>query len=297
MTKVHVVCGGDSSEREVSLRSGSAVADALRDAGYEVAVLDTSARDEELKNCDVVFPVLHGVGGEDGQFQVRLESLGMRFVGSDSASSKLCMDKGAYRDHMVAAGFRMANGAVLTLREYLDSPLDQKPHVIKPVDGGSSIDTLIIRDITSKDMASINDYFIRYDHMIVEQLVTGTEITVGVYGKQALPIIEIIPPVDGEFDFANKYNGTTQELCPPEHVSSELQKQAQELTLRVHEAAGCRDLSRTDYIITPEGGFYLLETNTIPGMTGESLYPKMGKTAGIDFPELMSGLVQMALER
>jgi D-alanine-D-alanine ligase len=120
---------------------------------------------------------------------------------------------------------------------------------------------------------------------------------VGVLGKQALPVIEIIPPAGGEFDYENKYNGKTQELCPPVHVAEDLQRQAQNLAEQIHSAAGCRDMSRTDFIIRNDGSIYLLETNTIPGMTSQSLYPKMAATAGISFPDLCDRLVQMALSR
>lgn len=297
MAKVHVVCGGISSEREVSLRSGNAVAHALRETGYEVAVLDTTDADEAICDCDVVFPVLHGVGGEDGELQARLEARGARFVGSGSETSRVCLDKSLYRDKMRELGFLMADGAVLTEPEYTDHPLAQKPHVIKPIDGGSSIDTMVVRDVTQLDRGKLAEYFSKHPRMIVEELIQGTEITVGVLGDQALPIIEIIPPADQEFDYDNKYNGATQELCPPVHVPEDIQQAAQDLTTKIHRAAGCRDLSRTDFIIAVGDVFYLLETNTIPGMTGQSLYPKMAATAGLSFPELCDQLVKMALPR
>lgn len=235
------------------------------------------------------------LAARNGQFQARVEALGMRFVGKRLSinQSSVWTRAPTATTWLQLQVSHLANGAVLTLREYLDSPLAQKPHVIKPAVVQAHRHTYHPRhrhQRCSGDPRLLR----RYDHMIVEELVMDTEITVGVYGDQALPIIEIIPPVDGEFDFAI-INGTTQELCPPEHVSSEMQKKAQELTLRVHEAAGCRPVSyRLHY--HSEGEFYLLKTNTIPGMTGESLYPKMGKTAGIDFPELMSESSKWPLE-
>lgn len=296
MQRVHVICGGVSAEREVSLRSGRAVAEALAAKGYRVHTLDTTDPDERIAECDVVFPVLHGVGGEDGTFQARLEALGVCFVGSGSAASRLCMDKAAFRQHMTSAGFGMADGGPHTYEAYQSSPLAGAPHVIKPVDGGSSIDTLIIRDAAARDETAIRDAFERHSHMLVERLIVGDEITVGVLGDQALPVIEIIPPSDGEFDYTNKYNGHTQELCPPAHISAAVQEAAQHLALRVHQAAGCRHLSRTDCIVDGGGQLYLLETNTIPGMTAQSLYPKMAVTAGLDFPSLCAQLVGMALD-
>ncbi len=297
MTKIHVICGGASSEREVSLRSGAAIAKALEEAGYEIAILDTTATDTEMANCDVAFPVLHGVGGEDGEIQARLRRLGVTFVGSDVEASQLCMDKTVYRKLMLTENLLMPEGATVTAFEYEAHELAVQPHVLKPVDGGSSIDTHIVRDVASADRSAIADSFQRHTAMILEELIEGVELTVGILGDTALPVIEIIPPTDAEFDYDNKYNGKTQELCPPEHVSDDVQKAVQLIALQAHTLAGCRDFSRTDFITTPAGKQYLLETNTIPGLTKTSLFPKMTETAGMTMPELVDTLVKMALKR
>lgn len=273
------------------------MAEALEKAGHVVTVLDTSCSDESLGQADVIFPVLHGVGGEDGQIQARLEKLGLAYVGSDSKSSRLCMNKADYRAKMVAAGYLMAEGAALTYEEYVASVLSKTPHVIKPIDGGSSIDTIIVRDVADRDDKHIADVYSAHERMLVEELIVGTEVTVGVLGENALPIIEIIPPQDGEFDYDNKYNGKTQELIPALHVSEPDQKAVQKLAEEIHFAAGCRDFSRTDFIITDDGRYYLLETNTIPGMTSQSLYPKMGAAIGLDMSALCDKLVGFALAR
>lgn len=297
MLHVVVLCGGLSREREVSLRSGRAVAEALQAAGYEVQVLDTDCDDNQLKQCDVVFPVLHGVGGEDGKTQARLESLGIAFVGSDSKSSRLCMDKSLYRSTLQTKGLLMPQGDTMDYATYVRSELHTHPHVVKPVDGGSSVDTYIVRDMAVYDAEVPKRYFQTYGSMIVEELILGTEVTVGILGDKVLPIIEIIPPADQEFDYDNKYNGQTQELIPAIHVADKDQKAVQELALEVHKATGCRDFSRTDFIISEDGQYYLLETNTIPGMTAQSLFPKMALAIGMDMPALCDNLVKMALER
>lgn len=297
MTKILIVCGGDSDEREVSLRSGAAVARALETAGYDVTTCDTSDSDDMLIGYDVAFPVLHGVGGEDGEIQARLERLGVAYVGTDAISSKLCMDKTAYRQAMVAAGFLMPEGATVTANEYAHHPLRHQPHVLKPVDGGSSVDTIIIREAEGSNDPSGRGVFDRHEHMLLEQLIVGTELTVGVLGQTPLPVIEIIPPQDEEFDYDNKYNGKTQELIPPIHADSATQTEAQTIALAVHTAAGCRDFSRSDFIVTDDGQCYLLETNTIPGMTDQSLFPKMAAAAGFDMPALCDQLVSFALAR
>lgn len=297
MVRVIVLSGGNSDEREVSLRSGAAVVAGLEAAGYSVKALDTNCSDEDLANCDVVFPVLHGKGGEDGEIQARLERLGRRYVGSDSASSQLCMDKSAYRAMMTARDLLMPGGEIVSLKAYSEHPIAKKPHVLKPINGGSSVDTFIIRDISTIDKSATTKAFERHETLLLEELIVGTEVTVGVLGNEALPIIEIIPPQDEEFDYENKYNGKTQELIPAVHVSPEDQNAVQELALRAHMLAGCRDFSRSDFIISTDGRYYLLETNTIPGMTSQSLFPKMATAIGMDMPALCSNLVRMAIER
>lgn len=297
MSYIVVLCGGTSTEREVSLRSGHTVADALRTAGHEVKILDTDCSDSELQQCDTIFPVLHGVGGEDGKTQARLESLGIPFVGSDSESSRLCMDKSLYRAAFAREGLLMPRGGIMDYIAYAADEISRRPHVVKPIDGGSSVDTYIVRDMAAYNPVTPKRYFDIYGSMIVEELIVGVEVTVGILGHEALPIIEIIPPQDEEFDYENKYNGKTQELIPAIHVSEKDQKAVQELALKIHELAGCRDFSRTDFIISDDGRYYLLETNTIPGMTSQSLFPKMAAAVGMDMPALCETFVKMALER
>jgi len=298
MTQVHIVCGGISGEREVSLRSGAAVAEALRVKGFEVTVFDTTDDPELITNCDVVFPVLHGLGGEDGTIQTMLEAHGVRYVGSDVTASKLCFDKDRYRQVVNAAGLPIAQGAMVTADEYKTHPISQKPHVLKPFDGGSSLDTIIIREGMIADTTKIEEVFQRHEQMLLEELIVGDELTIGVLGDQALPVIEVIPPTDGEFDYDNKYNGKSQELCPPLHVSLEVQHHAQELALQAHHLTGCRDFSRTDVMYDRDRDMYfVLETNTIPGMTNQSLFPKMAAIMGMDMPTLCNELVTFALHR
>lgn len=298
MVTVNVVCGGSSAEREVSLRSGAAVVQALADAGYKVRSLDLATSSmEEIVACDVVFPVLHGAGGEDGIFQVELEAKGAKYIGSDSTASRTCFDKWEYRMLIQKYDLPMALGGLVRIENYTQNPIAKSPYVLKPLNGGSSIDTYIVRIPESAPHAQMLDTFPRYPIMLIEQLVVGTELTVGILGEQALPVIEIIPPENAEFDYENKYNGATQELCPPKHVSDVVQKTAQALALKAHQLTGCRDFSRTDIMCDKDNNLYLLETNTIPGMTDQSLFPKMAAAAGIAMPELGKQLVEMALKR
>ena len=301
MQSIVVLAGGMSGEREVSLRSGKAVAAALTTAGFAVTFLELGADPREhmevMEQAAAVFPVLHGAGGEDGTLQALLEAEHIRYVGSDAAASALCFDKWQYRQKVVAGGLPMAEAALITQSALPGSPLLQAAYVLKPYDGGSSLDTYIVRDPIRAPFDQIATSFEHHPKMLLEQLIIGTELTVGILGETPLPVIEIIPPPDGEFDYENKYNGQSQELCPPEHVSKETQRAAQSLALKAHKLTGCRDFSRTDIMCDAEGNLLLLETNTIPGMTEQSLFPKMARTANVDMPELCKRLVEMALSR
>jgi D-alanine-D-alanine ligase len=299
MYKVVLLLGGDSPERDVSLRSGATIQAALEELGHVVSVIDPNDdiknHEQALKSAEVVFSVIHGKGGEDGDLQAYLESLKVPFVGSDSASSRICFDKNAYKKIIASNGLPVAQSSVVTPNELWSHPLTKQPFVLKPIKGGSSLDTFIVRDISKINKNSLEETLIRYGSMLLEQLIVGTEITVGVLESEALPVIEIIPPAHVEFDYENKYNGATQELIPPQHVSEEIQKQAQELALKAHRVTGCRDISRTDMMIDTHGNIYVLETNTMPGMTDQSLYPKQAAAVGYTMPELCQKLINLAL--
>lgn len=256
-----------------------------------------SAQKAATQATDVVFPALHGATGEDGAIQKMLEDWRVTFVGSDSQASALCFDKDRFRKFMLEQGIMVPRGEVVSAEEFEKSDLRTKPFVLKPIDGGSSIDTLIVRRTTALDLRKVRDVFARHSQMLLEELIEGTEITVGILGEQALPVIEIIPPESGEFDYENKYNGATEELCPPRNVSEDLQQKAQEIALRAHKLCGCCDLSRSDFIIDKSGEIYLLEINTLPGMTAQSLFPKAANAAGLSMEELCEQLTQAALRR
>jgi D-alanine-D-alanine ligase len=298
--RILVLAGGDTDERDVSLRSGSSVADALKIAGHQVSMFDPAQAGltpKLAKEYDVAFPVIHGRGGEDGDLQQRLEDMSLAYVGSDATSSRLCFDKWAYREAMLRADLPMAGAAVVSLDDYQNNSLTTKPYVLKPVSGGSSIDTFIVRDPSTAPYDLMRDAFGRHEKMLLEELIQGVELTVGILDDQPLPVIEIVPPEGGEFDYENKYNGASQELCPPLNVSAEIQAQAQELALQAHRLTGCRDFSRTDIMVDKKDRLFILETNTIPGMTDQSLFPKMANTAGLPMPQLCDQLATMAAKR
>ena len=297
MSTILVLSGGISAEREVSLRSGASVTKALEAKGFTVVNRDPKDGLDNLGQIDAAFPALHGLGGEDGAIQAELQKLHIPYVGSDAAASALCFDKWAYKQMLRKAGLPVAEDALVTKETIWQSPLTHRPFVLKPIEGGSTIDTFIVRDPAHCDRAAIEAALGRYPDMLLEELVEGIEITVGVLGQQPLPCIESVPPTGGEFDYENKYNGKTQELCPPEHISGGAQVTAQELALQAHHLTDCRDLSRTDIIIRPDGRQVILETNTLPGMTDQSLFPKAAAAASIPMEDLVERLVLMALTR
>jgi D-alanine-D-alanine ligase len=301
MIKVLVLAGGNSSERAVSLRSGRVVEASLREAGFDTYFIDPVEPLEnyldEFKEVDVVFPALHGHGGEDGILQEYLESIGVTFVGSGSASSKLCFDKSEYLDLMKANGILIPETEVVTKIQFKNSELIKSPFVLKPLDEGSSIDTILVKDLSKINEKRVDEVFANHPTMLLEPFIDGHEITVGVLGNKALPVVEIIPPVHEDFDYENKYNGKTLEICPPKNVSQEVQQIARELTERIHALCNCAHMSRTDMIVSSDNSIYILETNVIPGLTDQSLLPKAAAADGLSMPEVCTRLVEMALSK
>jgi len=298
--RVLVLAGGTSNEHDVSVRSGQAVAEALKALGHEFDIVDPSAEDFDIDRLalryDVVFFALHGSGGEDGLLQRHLEDLNKPFVGSGSKASRLCFNKWDYKQFLMEHNLPATTGWVVTTND-IYKEFFMQPYVMKPLEGGSSLDTQIIRTPSERDRGEAAEMINRHNEMLFEPLVEGVEITVGILGDEALPVIEIIPPSGGEFDYENKYNGATQELCPPQHVSGEVQKQAQALALQIHQLTGCRHMSRTDIIVDAKNNLHVLETNTIPGLTSQSLLPKMAAAAGYSMSAMVSKLLNLAVSQ
>ena len=298
MLKVVVLGGGNSSERPISLKSAKAVAGYLSAKGHKVSLVDPIGEIErytkQLQTADVVFPALHGAGGEDGQVQAYLESLDIPFVGSGSVSSRLCFDKYKYLTLLQKNHILVPQTNLVTKQQFFASALKHAPFVLKPNQQGSSIGTLIVKKPKDYDEAHVNELFGSYGSMLLEPYISGQEITVGVVAKAALPVIEIVPPANQAFDYVNKYNGKTKEICPPENLAASIETQVKQLAVQIHNLCGCRHLSRTDMIVDGQS-IYVLETNTMPGLTDQSLLPKAAQADGIDMVELCSMLVNMAL--
>jgi D-alanine-D-alanine ligase len=294
--KILVLGGGDSPEREVSQRSAGAVANAARQAGFEVQEADPKNGFDVLDNLSkdtLVFPILHGAGGEDGSIQKQLEKRGLPYLGSDSRASADCFDKWITRDKLLAAGIPMPQAVKVDKQSYASEPLARQPHVLKVLRGGSSIGTLIMRQPGPADSARLDELFGLDSEAVLEELIEGTEATVPILDKSALPVIEIVPPKDAEFDYENKYNGMSQEICPAKTINENIQTQLRELAEKVHLTMGARHLSRVDIMIDAQNNLYVLEINTIPGLTDQSLYPKAASVAGMGMPQLVAKFAEL----
>lgn len=291
-----VLGGGNSPERDVSLRSAKSVAEAARTAGFEVQEADPKDDLSFLDNLPpqtIVFPILHGKGGEDGELQAELERCNLPFLGAGSEVSKNCFDKWQTRLILQKHGIPMADAVRVTRESYATEDLAKEPHVIKILHGGSSIGTLIARDPSRITSQQLDEIFGMENDAVLEVLVEGIEITVPILDQSALPAIEVRPPEGGEFDYENKYNGQSAELCPPPSLSAELHEKAQRLAEKVHETMDCRHLSRVDTIMRVDGIFVVLEINTIPGLTDQSLYPKAAAVSGLSMPKLVKKFVEL----
>jgi D-alanine-D-alanine ligase len=296
--QVAVLMGGPSAEREVSLRSGAAVARALRAAGAAVTEIDVRGPGFALPaNTDVAFVALHGTFGEDGRLQQILEQRGVPYTGSGPAASALAFDKAAAKEAFVEAGVPTPEWVTLAIgpRDWGRIGQIGMPAVVKPVSQGSSVGVRIVR--ARAELGPACEAAWQHDsRVIVERFVAGRELTVGIFDQQALPVIEVRPR-NGWFDYHSKYTPGETEYLVPAPLSPLDAARAQHLARQAHQCLGCRDFSRVDMIATGDGALLVLEVNTIPGFTDTSLVPKAAAAAGLGFEQLCVRLVEMALAR
>lgn len=292
--KITVMLGGPSAEREVSLRSGQAVAQALRGLGHEVHELDPCDNTWALPpQTDVVFLALHGTYGEDGTVQRRLDDLGAPYTGCDAEASRVAFDKVLTKERCVAAGVPTARYTVLS------APTDAWPDgfappvVIKPVRQGSSVGLQMVD--RHADLRSALAEALRYDtHVLIEERVLGREVTVGILEDQALPLIEIRPK-QGALDYHNKYTKGATDFFLPAAFDPATAARVQAAALGAFRAIGGRDYARVDVMVRASNDPVVLEVNTLPGMTELSLLPKGAEAVGFGFAALCQKMVELAL--
>lgn len=321
LIKVGVLMGGPSAEHEVSLATGKNVIQYLDKTKYlPIAIkiskkgqwmVDGKAADQKkiLKYCDVFFNALHGAFGEDGTIQAFLSYAGVKYTGSGIAASALAMDKLRSREIFKMAGFNVPKTLKLRRGEDYQARLNlfvnkvtKLPVVVKPCSSGSSVGITIVNRMDDL-VPAVEGAFGVDRKVLVEEFIRGIEVTCGVlenYNGQevgALPVTEIRPaPHYDFFNYQAKYkNGGAEEITPAA-IDNLLRDKIQETAVRAHNVLGCSGYSRTDMIIkSGSGSLYVLETNTLPGLTNNSLLPKAAKTAGISFPELLDKIIQNSL--
>ncbi|MDD5465887.1 MAG: D-alanine--D-alanine ligase [Candidatus Omnitrophica bacterium] len=304
--RVGVLMGGPSSERGISLKSGKAVLSALLELGVDAVGIDitTDNAQENIRrlqshNLNSVFIALHGRFGEDGSIQDILEKMNLPYTASGVAASRLAMDKISSLKKFKDAGLCVPKSHFLEKSAYGKNRIYENdlglPLVIKPANHGSSIGLSLVE--ADKGISAAIELAFQFDErIIIEEYIFGRELTVGVLDEMALPVIEIIPK-NKFFDFEAKYQAGLTDYIIPAHLEEGLAKKVQQTALAAHKLLGCFGCSRTDIILSKDGLPYVLEVNTIPGMTATSLLPKAAKIIGIDFNRLCLKLLELGYEK
>jgi len=293
---ITVMLGGPSAEREVSLRSGAAVAAALRSRGHTVSEIDP--RDDSWKlppDTDVVFLALHGTYGEDGTVQSQLDRLGIPYTGCGAEASRIAFDKVATKQHCIRANISTPRFTVIE-RADAGWPQDwHPPVVIKPVCQGSSVGLQFVERESDWSKA-LNDA-LRYDaRVLVEEKISGREVTAGILGDDALPLVEVRAK-GGILDYKSKYTVGASEYSCPAAFDAKTTRKIQDAALKAFRAVGGRDYARIDIMVRGDDTPLVLEVNTLPGMTETSLLPKAAAAIGIGYAELCQRMVDFAVGR
>jgi D-alanine-D-alanine ligase len=297
--KIAVLMGGPGSEREVSLATARGVSKALRSLGAEV--LDVDVRDQSFHlpdDVDLAFLTIHGTFGEDGSLQKVLEDRGIPYTGDGVEESRTAFDKIRSKEKFRAHGVTTPLWEVIRPGQRPTIPL---PIVVKPPREGSTVGVIIVKSERELDLAIAEAA--KYDReLLVEEFIAGRELTVGILGDQALPILEIIPK-GGFYDFTNKYpflnpqaGGGAEHVCPAK-IDKKKTKEIQELALRAHRSLGLQVYSRVDVLLPEDGAATVLELNTIPGMTEASLLPEAAAAAGISYVDLCTRIIELSRAR
>jgi D-alanine-D-alanine ligase len=297
--KIAVLMGGPSSERDVSLATGQGIAKALRSLGANVVEVDV--RDENFQlpgDTDLAFIALHGTFGEDGQIQQLLEERGIAYTGEGVEESRLAFDKIRSKEKFEQHGVRTAPWETIDANQH---PRMRPPIVVKAPRQGSTVGVYIVKN--AEGIAPAIAGSAKYDReLLIEKFVSGRELTIGILGDQALPILEIIPK-GGFYDFTNKYpflnpqaGGGAEHVCPAQ-IDEKKTAQIQELALRAFRALGLQVYGRIDVILSDSGEPFVLEVNTIPGMTEASLLPEAAAAAGISYVDLCARIIELSRAR
>jgi D-alanine-D-alanine ligase len=291
--KIGVLMGGMSAEREVSLRSGNAIYKALQGVGYNVVAIDAGPDICNVLNrekVELAFLALHGGSGENGSIQGMLEVLGIEYTGSGVLASALAMDKEASKKIFLYHGIPVPPFVILKRGQKAENIRFDMPWVVKPAAEGSSVGVTIVREKKIFDEA-LAKAFSFGPRIIVERYIDGKEINIGILNGEVLGGVEVRPSLEF-YSYEAKYTaGLTEYILPPE-IDDSVYEAAKATALSAHSALGCKGASRVDLRIDKKGNPYVLEVNTIPGMTETSLLPKIAGLAGYDFPELIEEIIR-----
>jgi len=298
--KIAVLMGGPGSERAVSLASGSAVLNALLGLGLDAVGVDVTGTEIHLpEGTELAFNVIHGTFGEDGQLQDAMEKLGVPYTGAGSTSSKLAFHKSLAKEKFLAAGVPTARSETVSLSPGTAPDLTIKaPLVIKPPLEGSSVGIQIVKSQDQVAGALLKAAG-KYSEVLIEEFIEGKELTVGILDGKALPIVQITPP-EGVYDMASKYpwlsGAKGSEYQCPADLDLETTMAVQAAAVAAHQALGVEIYSRVDVLLDSQNRPFVLEANTIPGMTETSLLPKAAAATGISFPELCKTIAELSLQ-
>ena len=297
--KIAVLMGGPGSERDVSLATARGVSKALRSLGIEV--VDVDVRDEHFQvpdDVDIAFNCIHGTFGEDGQIQKILEDRGISYTGDGVEESRIAFDKILSKEKFLERGVLTPESEVI---EAGQRPKMSVPLVVKPARQGSTVGIVIVKNENELD-AALKEAA-KFDRkLLIEKFVSGRELTIGILGDQALPILEIIPK-GGFYDFNTKYpflnpqaGASAEHVCPAD-IEAGLARKIQELALGAFRALNLVVYGRVDVLLTDKGETFVLEVNTIPGMTEASLLPEGAAAAGISYPDLCLRIIELSQKR
>ena len=300
--KIAVLMGGKSAEREISLKSGRAIEASLRRQGCSVTPIDlddTIAETLHREKIELVVNALHGRGGEDGAIQGLLEILGIPYTGSGVLASAIGMNKVMTKRFMEVCNIPTPRYSVVLLSRSVEAggeglPSGFKcPVVVKPSCEGSTIGVTVVES-PSGVKAAYAEAFRHGEEILVEEYIPGHEVTAGILEEAPLPLVEIVPN-DAFYDYKAKYTKGATDYIVPARLSQDVARKVQDLALQTHRRIGCRGCTRVDFRITPDGRPFVLEINTVPGMTETSLLPKAAEAAGISYDQLVAKIVQSAL--
>lgn len=296
-TKIALLMGGPGSEREVSIVSGNAVLEALRQEGFTnvTPVMVNAERPAIPEGTELCFNIIHGTYGEDGGLQSYLEELGLPYTGAGAETSRKCFDKVLTKEAFVAAGVPTPAGETLEPGQLPSFPA---PCVIKPPCEGSSVGVEIVHE--QAELTAAMERNAKYGRLMVEEYIKGKELTVAIFNGTPLPVIHICPR-QGFYDFKNKYPSMTgavgsDYICPAD-ITEEETKAVQAAALAAYKALNVEVYGRVDVLLTDDGKPYVLEINTIPGMTSASLFPKAAKAVGISFGQLCRQIAEISLNQ